>query len=292
LIQVQGLTRHYDGRPGVVDLSFTVERGQRLGLVGPAGSGKSTAMRVLAGLLDPTSGSVVIAGHDVRTRSRQAHCSVGYVPQSASLFDEMRVEPYLRTMCRLRGVPPALRRARIDAALERCGLDEHRRAVIGRLPVGLQPRVDLAQALVHEPDVLLLDEPRAERDLISEVARDRAVVLSGRARSEVSSVCGRWLLLEAGRSVAEETRDDRRDERRLGEVLLVVRGDAAAAERHVRAVTGVTDVAVEALGDGLHRLTVRGGGDDLQDAVARAIVQHGLGLKELTARPSRRDEAP
>src|SRR5215469_6453309 len=144
LIQVEGLTRRYDGRPGVVDLSFAVERGQRLGLVGPARSGKSTVLRVLAGLLDPTSGSAVVAGHDVRTRSRQVRRSVGYLPQSAPLFGEMRIEPYLRTMCGLRGVAPGLRRARIDAALERCGLGDHRRAVIGRLSGDLRPRVGLA----------------------------------------------------------------------------------------------------------------------------------------------------
>jgi ABC-2 type transport system ATP-binding protein len=291
LIEVQGLTKHYDGRPGVVDLSFTVARGQRLGLVGPVGSGKSTAIRVLAGLLDPTSGVALVAGHDVRTRSRQVRRSVGYLPQSAPLFDEMRIEPCLRTMCRLRGVPPGLRRARIDVALERCGLKEHRRAVIGRLPGDLRLRVGLAQALVHEPDVLLLDEPGADHDLVAEVARGRAVVLSGRARSDVSSVCTRLLVLEAGRVVADEAHDERVQERRVHEVLMVVRGDATAAERHVRRVTGVTAVTVEAVGDGIHRLTVSGEGDDLQDAVARAIIRNGLGLKELSARPARSDES-
>ncbi|HYW27459.1 MAG TPA: ABC transporter ATP-binding protein [Terriglobales bacterium] len=291
MIEVEGLTKHYDGRPAIVDISFTVARGQRLGLVGPAGSGKSTTLRVLAGLLSPTSGSVVVAGHDVRTRSRAARRHVGFLPESAPLFDEMRVEPYLLTMCRLRGVRPGRRRALIEAALERCRLGNHRRAVIGGLPADLRRRVGLAQAVVHEPEVLLLDEPGDVADLIADLGRERAVVMSGPARTEVDGMCDRVLVLDAGRVVADEAPGARREARRGQSVVVVVRGDATAAERHIRGVNGVADVAVEALGDGIQRLMVTGEGDDLQDAVARAIVQHGIGLKELSTRPSGAGEA-
>jgi ABC-2 type transport system ATP-binding protein len=205
LIEVEGLTRYSDGRPAIVDVSFTVAREQALGLVGPDGSGKTTILRVLAGVLGPTSGRVAIAGHDVRTRSREARRRVGYLPEGTPLPDEMRVEPYLRTTCRLRGVAPGLRRARIDEALERCRLGDHRREVIGRLPDELRQRLGLAQAIVHDPDALVLDEPVADRELIEELGRGRAVVLSGRTVSEVGAVCGRVLVLEAGRVVADET---------------------------------------------------------------------------------------
>jgi ABC-2 type transport system ATP-binding protein len=283
LIEVEGLTRYSDGRPAIVDVSFTVGRGQVLGLVGPDGSGKSTTLRVLAGLLTPTSGRVTIAGHDVRTRSREARRRVGYLPEGTPLYEEMRVEPYLRTMCRLRGVAPGLRRTRIDGALERCGLGDHRREVIGRLPRDVRRRVGLAQAIVHDPAALVLDEPGDDHELIAELVRGRAVVLSGRALSDVSAVCGRVLVLEGGRVVADET-PACLSARSGPQVLAVVRGDAAAAERHVRAIAGVSAVAVEDLGDGTHRLTVTGDGEDLQDAVARAIVEHGVGLKELSTR--------
>jgi ABC-2 type transport system ATP-binding protein len=291
LIEVEGLTRYSNGRQAIVDVSFTVARGQVLGLVGPDGSGKSTILRLLAGLLSPTSGRVTIGGWDVRTRSREARRRVGYLPEGAALYDEMRVESYLRTMCRLRGVAPRLRRARIDGALERCGLGEHRREVIGRLPGELRHRVGLAQAIVHDPAALVLDEPGEDHELLGELGRDRAVVLSGRAVSDVGALCGRVLVLEAGRVVADETPAGLSVRPGL-EVLVVVRGDAAAAERQVRALAGVSAVAVEELGDGTHRLTVTGDGEDLQDAVARAIVEHGIGLKELSTRPASSGKAP
>jgi ABC-2 type transport system ATP-binding protein len=289
LIEVEGLTRHYDGAPAIVDLGFTVASGQALGIVGPAGAGKSTVLRVLAGLLTPTSGTVVVAGNDAR--SREARRRVGYLPEGAPLYGEMRVEPFLRTMCQLRGVAPGLRRARVDAALERCGLADQRRAIIGHLSAGQRQRVGLAQAIVHDPEVLVLDEPGEAAGLVAEVGRDRAVVLSGRSRFEVSAVCDRLLVLQAGRVVADETPADRPDVPHGQEVLVVIRGDAGAAERHLRDLETVSDVRVEDAGDGLHRLTVTGEGDDLQDAVARAIVQHGIGLKELSTRRSSSGEA-
>src|SRR5215831_15958333 len=284
LIEVEGLTKHYDGVPAIVDLGFTVARGQALGLVGPAGAGKSTALRALAGLLTPTSGRVVVAGHDARSREARRH--MGYLPEGSPLFAEMRVEPFLRTMCRLRGVAAGLRQEHVDAALERCGLADQRRAIVGHLAAGPRLRVGLAQAIVHDPEVLVLDEPGEAAELLAEVRRDRAVVLSGRARSDVSALCDRVLVLEAGRVVADVTPAARPERPPGQEVLVVIRGDAGAAERHVRALGAVSDVAVEDVGDGIHRLTVTGEGDDLEDAVARAIVQHGIGLKELSSRRS------
>jgi ABC-2 type transport system ATP-binding protein len=288
LIEVERLTKHYDGVPAIVDLGFTVARGQALGIVGPAGAGKSTALRVLAGLLSPTSGRVVVAGHDARSREARRH--VGYLPEGAPLYGEMRVEPFLRTMCQLRGIPPRLRRPRVDAALERCGLADQRRAIIGHLTAGARLRVGLAQAIVHDPEVLVLDEPGEAAELVAQVSRDRAVVLSGRSRSEVSALCDRLLVLDAGRVVTDEAPADRPDAAH-DVVVVVIRGDPVAAERHVRGLDAVSDVTVEDVGDGIHRLTVTGEGNDLQDAVARAIVQHGIGLKELSTRPSSSGEA-
>jgi ABC-2 type transport system ATP-binding protein len=286
LIEVQGLTRCYDGRTAVADLSFTVARGEVLGVAGPDGAGKTTTMRVLAGVLDPTSGSVTIAGHDVVTRSREARRHLGYLAAEAPVDAHARVEGYLGTMCRLRGVEPDRRRARIDLALRACGLDEHRREVVGRLPEELRRRVGLAQATVHDPDALLLDEPGPEGELIRSLGRGRAVVVTGRAASELAGVCDRVLLLEAGRLVAEETPAALSRRPRGVEVVVVVRGDPAAAERHVRELAGVSAVATEPVEGGGHRLTVTGDRDDLQDAIARAIVEHGLGLRELSSRPA------
>ena len=264
-----------------MDVSFTVARGQALGLVGPGGAGKSIALRMLAGLVEPTSGRVTIGGDAAHTRS--ARRRIGYLAQGAPMDADARVTPYLRTLCRLRGVAPALHQARIDAALDRCGLGDCRHEVIRRLPADLRRRVGLAQAVVHGPDALLLDEPGPDAELIAALGRERALVLSGDAVANVSGVCGRVLVLDAGRVVADETPEALRSRPRV-EVVVVVRGDASAAERHVRDVAGVSAVTVEALDGGDHRLTATGDREDLQDAIARAIVAHGLALRELSSR--------
>jgi len=268
----------------LVDVSFSVARGQALGLAGPGGGGKSTALRLLAGVLDPTAGTVTIAGQDARARGARRH--VGYLAAGAPVYDEMRVEPYLRTVCRLRGVGPE----RIDPVLERCGLAAHRRDIIGRLATDVRRRVGLAQAVVHDPDVLLLDDPGPDPELIAELGRGRAMVVSGRGPAGVGALCDRVLVLEAGRVVADETPAVLR-ERPVLEVIVEFRGDAAAAERHVGRLAGVAAVAVEELDGGSHRLTVTGDRDDLQDAVARVIVENRLRLEQLSSRRPARDEA-
>jgi len=157
LIEVQGLTKFYGSRPAIVDLTFSVPRGQVLGFLGPVGAGKSTTMRILAGYLRATSGAASVAGYDVTERSREARRSIGYLPETTPLYGEMSAERFLETMCRLRGVPPRKRRLRIDYALTACGLTEHRRHFVGHLSNGLRRRVGLAQAVVHDPQVLVLD---------------------------------------------------------------------------------------------------------------------------------------
>jgi ABC-2 type transport system ATP-binding protein len=301
LIEVQGLTKCYDGRAVVADLTFSAPRGQVVGLLGPRGAGKSTTMRILAGCLDATSGTVGVAGWDVFDRSREARRRIGYLPESAPLYDEMRVQPYLHTMCRLRGVAPAVRRAGVERALDACGLGDRRREVSGRLPAALRRRVGLAQAVVHEPDVLLLDEPaaglapgqaRETWELIGRLARGRTVVLASHVISEVNATCDRVLIIRQGRLVVDDTPANltRRHGRRSREVVAVVGGDADEVERRARALAGVAEVALTDLGGGDHRLTVTGDRDDLQDAVARVVVEHGFRLKELSSREAGPDD--
>jgi ABC-2 type transport system ATP-binding protein len=293
LIQVQGLTKYYDDRPAVVDMTFSVPRGQVLGFLGPNGAGKSTTMRILTGYISATSGTASIAGFDVFDDSLQVRRRIGYMPEMAPLYSEMRVEAYLDMMCRLRGVTPNARRRRIDFALEAAGLVERRREIIGRLSKGLRQRVGLAQAVVHDPDVLILDEPtvgldpaqtRETRDLIVELGRQHTIVLSSHILPEVSATCDRVVIIKEGRLVADDT--PRNLSRRLGEgrshqVEAVVRGDSARIEQALRTLPGVQDVRVTELEDGEREVTVTGDQDDLQDAVARVIVQRGFGLREL-----------
>ena len=296
MIDVQGLTRSYAGRPAIQDLTFTVPRGQVLGLLGPNGAGKSTTMRILTGYLGPTSGSASVAGFDVVERSLEARRHIGYLPETAPLYNEMRVAAFLDMMCRLRGVPASKRGARIDHAIEACGLSDRRDEVIGRLSRGLRQRVGLAQAIVHDPDVLILDEPtagldpaqtRETRALITALGKQHTVVLSSHILPEVSATCERVLIINQGRLVADGTPSDlARSLAVAGGVVIemVVQGDRAAIQRRIGMLDSIDAVSLSAVGEGLWRVEVRSAKADIQDDLARAVVEAGFGLRELQAR--------
>ncbi|MDQ6774106.1 MAG: ABC transporter ATP-binding protein [Candidatus Dormibacteraeota bacterium] len=296
LIQVQGLTKYYDERPAVVDLTFSVPRGQVLGFLGPNGAGKSTTMRILTGYIGSTEGTATVAGYDVFEHSREVRRHVGYLPELNPLYLDMRVDGYLELMCRLRGVAPARRRVRIDAAIESCGLEERRREVIGRLSKGLRQRVGLAQATVHEPDVLILDEPtagldprqtRESRDLIKGLGSRHTVILSSHVLSEVQAACQRVVIIDEGRLVADDSPaalSKQMSGRRGHQVEATVRGSESEIRAALAGLRSVQRLEVEPTEDGEWRVTVEGTGSDLQDVVARAVVGRGLGLRELRAR--------
>ena len=294
LIEVQGLTKHYNGQPAIVDITFSVPRGQVLGFLGPNGAGKSTTMRILTGYLSATSGTARVAGYDVFDHSREARRRIGYLPETTPLYGEMRVDAFLETMCRLRGVPPGQRRARIDHALTACGLNDRRRDIIGHLSKGLRQRVGLAQAVVHDPDVLILDEPtvgldpaqtRETRDLITTLGRQHTVILSSHILSEVSATCDRVLIIKDGQLVADDAPQNL--SRSLGgskgrQVEAIVAGEAATVAQKLRELAGVSDVALTELGHGEHRLLVTGDREDLQDLVAKTVVGQ-LSLRSLSS---------
>src|SRR6266581_2933153 len=276
LIEVQGLTKYYGERAAIQDVTFSVPSGQVLGFLGPNGAGKSTTMRILTGFIGATSGSASVGGFDVFSESLEVRRRIGYLPETAPLYNEMRVAGFLTLMCKLRGVPPSRRRARVDDAVDACGLGERRDEVIGRLSRGLRQRVGLAQAIVHQPEALILDEPtagldpgqtRETRDLIKQLGRDRTVVLSSHVLSEVEATCERVLIINEGRIVADGAPD--KLAQRLGsgkrhEVEMVVRGDAAAVEATVRGVAGVDEVTVAPEGEGAVRVVVTTPLDDLR----------------------------
>jgi ABC-2 type transport system ATP-binding protein len=296
LIEVQGLTKYYGERPAISEVTFSVPRGQVLGFLGPNGAGKSTTMRILTGYLSASSGSASIAGFDVFERSLEVRRRVGYLPELAPVYSEMRVESYLALMCRLRGVPPARRKERIDYAVTSCGLEERRHDIIGHLSKGLRQRVGLAQAVVHDPDVLILDEPtagldpaqtRETRSLISQLGRQHTVILSSHILPEVSATCERVVIINQGRLVADDTPRNlsrRLSEGRAQQVEAVVRGSGEDLERRLREIPGVQDVQLSEPEDGERRLVVSGQSAGLEDAVARAIIGAGMGLRELRSR--------
>ena len=296
MIEVKGLTKFYHERPAIQDVTFTVPRGQVLGFLGPNGAGKSTTMRILTGYLGATSGTARLAGFDVFAQSLEVRRRVGYLPETTPLYNEMRVSGFLNLMCKLRAVPPSRRAARVAHAIEACGLEERRHEIIGRLSRGLRQRVGLAQAIVHEPEALILDEPtagldpgqtRETRDLIKELGRMHTVVLSSHILSEVEATCERVLIINHGRIVADDTPSSlgqRLSSGRRHEVEMVVRGDGDRVVGAVRAVRGVADVTATAVSDDVVRVVVATTVPDLREKLSRTVIESGFGLLEVQAR--------
>ena len=296
MIEVADLTKSYGLRTAVDGISFSVPRGQVLGFLGPNGAGKSTTMRILTGYLSASSGTATIAGYDVFANPVEVRRRIGYLPENNPLYNDMRVSHFLKLCCKLRGLPPRRRREQIDYALEVCGLQERRREIIGRLSKGLRQRVGLAQAVVHDPDLLILDEPtsgldpaqtRETRDLIVALGKDHTIILSSHILPEVSATCERVVIINRGTLVA----DDRPENlaRRMSEghgidVELTIRGVAAEVERKLLAVKGIDTVTVSELPSGECRALVHSSAEDPREELARAVVKAGFGLRELHSR--------
>jgi ABC-type multidrug transport system ATPase subunit len=229
-------------------------------------------------------------------QSLEARRRIGYLPETTPLYKEMRVAPFLDMMCRLRGVAASRRRARVDAAIEACGLTDRRNEVIGRLSRGLRQRVGLAQAIVHDPEVLILDEPtagldpaqtRETRELIVELGRQHTVILSSHILPEVSATCERVLIINHGRLIADDTPANLARSVAAGEgaeIEMVLVGDRVEIDRRVSALPGVERVVISPTGDGSWLVAVKATKADMRDELSRAVVEAGFGLRELRAR--------
>jgi ABC-2 type transport system ATP-binding protein len=219
MIEASGLSKRYGDLVAVDRVTFSVQPGEVVGFLGPNGAGKTTTMRMLTGFVPPTDGSATIAGHDIFDEPLAARRAVGYLPETPPLYPEMSVEDYVLYVAKLKDVPRAKRRAAVDRALERCGLADVRRRVIGALSKGYRQRVGLAQAIVHDPAVLILDEPtvgldpiqiREIRALIADLAaerqgdRARTVILSTHILPEVEAICRRVFVINRGRIVVDQ----------------------------------------------------------------------------------------
>ncbi len=214
MIEVANLTKRYAGHTAVSDISFKVNRGEIVGLLGPNGAGKSTTMRILSCFMPATSGTVRVAGLDVFHDSREARRRIGYMPENNPLHQEMRVREYLRFRARLKGLGFRRTRQRVDVVMEQCGLTDVSRRIIGQLSKGYRQRVGLADALVHEPDLIILDEPtigldpnqiRSVRKLIKSLAGTHTVLISTHILPEAEMTCNRMLIMLAGKILAADT---------------------------------------------------------------------------------------
>jgi ABC-2 type transport system ATP-binding protein len=289
VIEVSGITKEFGRLTAVQGLSFSVAKGEVLGFLGPNGAGKTTTMRILTGFIPATRGNAVVAGHDILSQPLEAKRKVGYLPESPPLYPEMTVVDYLDFVARIKGVPRERRKTRVDECLERCAIGDVRDKLTGKLSKGYRQRVGLAQALVHEPEVLILDEPTAGLDpkqihetraLIRSLGGDHTVVLSTHILPEVVMTCDRVLIINKGAVVAQGTTESLIDQfRRAERVQVVVEGPEPDVLSVLRSQVGVT--AAEAVRSEGSRVTYElsiAPGADVRRALAERLVKAGHGL--------------
>jgi ABC-2 type transport system ATP-binding protein len=288
MIQAQALTKYYGRHPAIQGLTFDAEAGEILGFLGPNGAGKTTTMRILAGYMPPTSGSARVAGFDVVDQSLDVRRRVGYLPETVPLYPELSVREYLTFMGSLRRVPDL--DERVQEVVEEVRLEERSESFIGSLSKGLRQRVGVAQALLHKPEVLILDEPTIGLDpaqiievrkLIQELGRERTVLLSTHILSEAQQVCDRVLIINRGQIVAEDTPANLQAQLAGGERLRV---RAAMETRElidlVRGIPGVARAQAAGPEGGVEISTAPG--QDVRPAVARKVVEGGFDLLEMS----------
>ena len=291
MIEVNRLTKYFGPVPAVVDVSFRVEKGQIIGFLGPNGAGKTTTIRMLNGFFPPTSGSARINGLDVFDRSLDIRNRLGYLPEHVPLYKEMRTEAYLRFVAEVKGVPAGQRNREVDRVTEQCGLQSVRKKFLGKMSKGFQQRVGIAQAILNDPDVLILDEPTIGldpkqmieiRELIKGFAGHKTVILSSHILPEVSMICQRVVIINEGRIVAEDTPEGLTGKDKT-KVVLEIKAPQAEVQASLRAVPGVAAVSVEAQsGDHSGRYVVEMvHGKDVRDAIAQSIVAAGWSLLEM-----------
>jgi len=310
MIEVSHLTKRYARHEAVRDISFSVGRGEVVGFLGPNGAGKTTTMRMLTGYLPPSSGTVAVAGLDVFRESVEARAKIGYMPENVPLYDDMRVREYLKFRAQLKGLRGSRVRERVAAVIETCGLEPVRRRMIGALSKGYRQRVGLADALVHDPELLILDEPtngldpnqiRQIRSLIRRLGESRTILLSTHILHEVEMTCGRVIIIDQGRIKASDTPANLTAcMRAAGRIEVELKIDSDAASRALGEMNQVKKVQSELLDDGWTRLTLWvDSGTDARERVAalaaangwplRSVFRHQATLEDVFVELTRRD---
>ena len=297
MIKVEGLTKRYARTVAVDDISFDVAKGSIIGFLGPNGAGKTTTMRVLTCFLPPTRGTVEVAGFDVIDKPLEVKKRIGYLPESPPLYPEMEVLEYLNFVAALKGIPRSDVRARVDSVLERCAIGDVRMKLLGKLSKGYRQRVGLAQAIIHNPDVLVLDEPTAgldpkqimdTRQLIKNLAGDHTIILSTHILPEVEQVCERVVIINKGKLVATDSVENLTHRLRGAEAIAVeVEGrgaalDANVVRRNFEQMPGVSRVVAKASDEKRCAFEVEClPGRSIRGDLARAVVEAGWNLTEL-----------
>lgn len=294
MIKVEHLTKRYAGHTAIKDLSFEVGKGEIMGFLGPNGAGKSTTMRILASFMPPTSGTASIAGYDIFRQSLQARSHLGYMPENVPLYNDMRVSEYLNYRAALKGVPHRRISERVGDAKELCGIKDVEKKLISTLSKGYRQRVGLADALLHEPDLLILDEPtigldpnqiRQVRELIKNLGEQHTILLSTHILPEVEMTCTRVIIIHKGRIEACDTPENLLGQiRQAGGVVLEAKVGNDNGVDELKKIAGVRDVTIDQDGDWkVFSLRVESG-TDVREEVYRLASARRWGLRELSQR--------
>jgi len=286
MIKVSGLTKDYGARRAISNLNFDAQQGEIVGFLGPNGAGKTTTMRILTGYMPPTDGEAIVAGYDVVEESLEVRKRVGYLPETVPLYTDMIVFDYLKFMGELRRIPHV--EDRVDEVLDMVGLVERANGYIGNLSKGMRQRVGLAQALLHRPEVLILDEPTIGldpgqvvevRELIRNIGKERTVLLSTHILNEAQNICDRVLIINNGKIVAEDTTENLQA-RLIGaeRVIIRVRGEADDLAKTIKQVKGVQGVVTKEDGTVEFEFV---SGKDVRPEVAKQVIKSGYDLLEL-----------
>ncbi len=298
MIEVKQLTKRYGDITAIQDVSFRVEKGEILGFLGPNGAGKTTTMRILTGFIPATSGTAIVAGYDVFEQPMEVKKRIGYLPEHPPLYTELTVTEYLKFVGRIKGLSRQSLSDAFDRVIERTGLKEVRGRLIGNLSRGFRQRVGLAQAMIHEPEVLILDEPTLGldpkqiieiRQLIKEQAGERTVILSSHILPEVTATCQRIVIIHEGKVVAVDTQERLSAQlRRSDKIGLRVRRAAPDLLSKLRAIPGVLHILQEPVSsapvgapDGQYYLVESQLDHDVREELARCVVSQGCGLLEM-----------
>jgi gliding motility-associated transport system ATP-binding protein len=294
MIEVDRLTKRYGPVPAIQDVSFTVEKGQIVGFLGPNGAGKTTTMRILSCFMPASGGTARVAGYDVFEQSLEVRRRIGYLPENVPLYADMTVDAYLDFVANIKGLGRSERRRRVGEVLERCQIPDVRGRLIGRLSKGYRQRVGLAQALIADPDVLILDEPTIGldpkqivgiRQLIKSLAGAHTVILSTHILPEVSMVCEGVIIINRGRVVASGPLDRLMQELSpTARLQIQVEGPAELVAQSLRALPGVQRVEARGVVDGVSTFVLEAErARDIRREVAQLVAQQRWGLLELKA---------
>ena len=292
MIEVKNLTRYYGQKPAIQNVTFNVEKGEVLGFLGPNAAGKTTTMRILTCYMPATNGTAKVAGFDVFDQSMEVRRRIGYLPENPPLYSEMTVESYLKFVGRIKGMDSKNLKKHVDKVMDLTNIDDVRKKIIGKLSKGYRQRVGLAQALVHDPEVLILDEPTVGLDpkqiidvrkLIKNLGGERTVILSTHILPEVSQTCSRVVIINEGKVVAEDTPENLTRRLQGNEKIYVeVEGPAEVIEKELQSLDIVSSVVREKeINEKVAFIVESIPNRDIRKDIAKTIVQKGWGLFEM-----------